>query len=234
MDRDEKSRHVVDLFLAPKYLKQTKRSTTYAVSTSVHLKRLAAARGKAPTLRGQGQALQDAWFEYLRDGAGLKVLRGAAKMRRGDDWQPPEELEAERVSDRFEAVFNERLFPEYEMELCPPTPEEEVILKRARKSLDEAAMKAAKNARREAEKAKQEAIKAKAQAAKVKREFELSLARIEDFIRLRTDDYSHSDFTNFFRRKLNHGNSIPTQDVAHRFLNNYRDTSPHGHFHQPY
>lgn len=160
VDRDEKSRHVVDLILAPKYLKETKRGTSYAVSTSVHLKRLAAERGKAPTLRGQGQALQDAWFDYLRDKVGLNVERGAAKSVPGDDWLSPEELEAERISDRFEAVLSERLFPENEMDLRPPTPEEEVILKRAQKALDAAAKKAVEETRRKAESDRQSALKA--------------------------------------------------------------------------
>lgn len=97
VDRDEKSRHVVDLFLAPKYDKQTKRKTQKAISTSKHLKELAVARGRAPTLRGQGQALQDAWHEYMRDYMNLDVQRGEPKKRPGSDWQRPEDLEADRV-----------------------------------------------------------------------------------------------------------------------------------------
>lgn len=99
VDRDEKSRHVVDLFLAPKYEKITKRRSQAAITTSKHLKDLAAARGKAPTLRGQGQALQDAWFEYLRDRMQLDVARGAPKQQPGDDWQTPEQLELERLRE---------------------------------------------------------------------------------------------------------------------------------------
>ena len=111
VDRDEKGRHVVDLFLAPKYQKVTKRGSKLAVSTSKHLKELAAERGKAPTLRGQGQALQDAWFEYLRDQMGLDVKRGAKKALPGDDWQTPEELELERLREEQEAIKaeNQRL-----------------------------------------------------------------------------------------------------------------------------
>lgn len=111
VDRDEKGRHVIDLFLAPKYQKVTKRGSKLAVSTSRHLKELAAERGKAPTLRGQGQALQDAWFEYLRDQMGLDVKRGAKKALPGDDWQTPEELELERLREEQEAIKaeNQRL-----------------------------------------------------------------------------------------------------------------------------
>jgi hypothetical protein len=97
IDRDEKSRHVVDLFVAPGYRKITKRRSQPAISTSKHLKDLAAKRGKSPTLRGQGQALQDAWFEYLRDEVGLDVARGAEKKLPGSDWKAAEELELERL-----------------------------------------------------------------------------------------------------------------------------------------
>lgn len=107
VDRDEKSRHVVDLFIAPKYEKVTKRMTQTAISTSKHLKDLAAERGKAPTLRGQGQALQDAWFEYLRDEVGLDVRRGAEKKQPGSDWKAAEELELERLRDEQAAATRE-------------------------------------------------------------------------------------------------------------------------------
>lgn len=102
VDRDEKSRHVVDLFIAPKHLKDYKIDkngkippSRQKVSTSKDLKVLAEKFGRAPTLRGQGQALQDAWFDYLK-GIGLGVERGQAKKRPGDDWLSPEELEIDR------------------------------------------------------------------------------------------------------------------------------------------
>jgi len=102
VDRDEKSRHVVDLFIAPKHRKDYKIDkngkippSRQKVSTSKDLKALAEKFGRAPTLRGQGQALQDAWFDYLK-GIGLGVQRGQAKKRPGDDWLSPEELEIDR------------------------------------------------------------------------------------------------------------------------------------------
>lgn len=104
VDRDEKSRHVVDLFLAPRYEKVTKRRSQTAITTSKHLKDLAAERGKAPNLRGQGQALQDAWFEYLRDQMQLNVARGEPKQQPGDDWQTPEQLELERLREERAAL----------------------------------------------------------------------------------------------------------------------------------
>lgn len=107
VDRDEKSEHVVDLFVAPKYEKVTKRGSKLAVSTSKHLKELAAKRGKAPTLRGQGQALQDAWFEHLRDKMDLDVKRGAKKRLPGDDWETPEQLELSRLAEEVEKARQE-------------------------------------------------------------------------------------------------------------------------------
>lgn len=114
VDRDEKGRHVVDLFLAPKYQKLTKRGSKLALSTSKHLKELAATRNKAPNLRGQGQALQDAWFEYLRDRMQLHVRRGVAKKLPGEDWQTPEELELERLREMQSGIRakNQRLAEE--------------------------------------------------------------------------------------------------------------------------
>lgn len=95
VDRDEGSRHVVDLFLAPKYEKKTKHTSKLAVSTSIHLKALAEKHGRAPTLRGQGQALQDAWHQYLQREMGLDVQRGSPKRFPGSDWQTPEDIGVE-------------------------------------------------------------------------------------------------------------------------------------------
>lgn len=119
VDRDEKSRHVVDLFLAPKYNKQTKRKTQKAISTSKHLKELAVARGRAPTLRGQGQALQDAWHEYMRDYMNLDVRRGEPKKRPGSDWQTPEDLEADRV-EKLATNFIDSMKPPTRLDLLRP------------------------------------------------------------------------------------------------------------------
>ena len=109
MDRDEKSRHVVDLFLAPRYTKATKHKSETAISTSRHLKALAENHGKAPTLRGQGQALQDAWFQYLTREMGLSVQRGSAKKRAGDDWVTPEDLDRERLQEENQTLAAENL-----------------------------------------------------------------------------------------------------------------------------
>lgn len=104
VDRDEKGKHIVDLFLAPKYQKKTKHTEKTAVATSKHLQDLAVAVGrwspikskKAP-LRVQGQALQDAVYSYFHEVMGLQsVQRGSAKKQPGDDWLSAEELEIER------------------------------------------------------------------------------------------------------------------------------------------
>ena len=71
------------------------------------MKELATKRGKSPTLRGQGQALQDAWFEYLRDEVGLDVKRGAEKKLPGSDWKSAEELELERLRREQAAASRE-------------------------------------------------------------------------------------------------------------------------------
>jgi hypothetical protein len=104
IDRDERSQHVVDLFMAPKYLKQTKHQSRIAVSTTKHLSDLAIAQGhwqsgskfKAP-MWAQGQALQTAWYMHLKDEMGLDVRRGEPKKSLGADWRSPEMLAREEA-----------------------------------------------------------------------------------------------------------------------------------------
>lgn len=111
LDRDEKGRHVVDLFVAPIYQKITKRTSKRAVSISRDLKNLAVERGKwvagkypAP-LALQGQALQDAFHDYLVGQMGLvSAERGKSKARPGSDWRSAEELEASRLRAEAEAI----------------------------------------------------------------------------------------------------------------------------------
>ena len=111
VDRDETSRHNVDLFLTPIYEKQYKpdkygnpQESKQKVSVTRGLKDLAKKYGKSFGLKGQGQALQDAWFEYLRDEMGLPgVVRGSPKKTAGSDRLTPEELEIERKSIELDA-----------------------------------------------------------------------------------------------------------------------------------
>jgi hypothetical protein len=86
VDRDEKSQHVVDVFVAPKYIKKTKHQAKVAVSMTHHLKALAVEYGQQTGPHGCARALQDALFEYLRDDMGLTdVTRGTPKQVK----QPP-------------------------------------------------------------------------------------------------------------------------------------------------
>lgn len=93
MDRDERSLTNADLFIAPRYLKKTKHSEKLAISLSRHLKLLAAEHGTlsddADILRGQGQALQDAFAQFLRS-RGYQAIRGQKKTSRDPDWVSPE------------------------------------------------------------------------------------------------------------------------------------------------
>lgn len=99
VDRDEQSRHVVDLFIAPKYIKKTKHQNKLAVTMSVHQKELAQKYNCPPTPVGTGRALQDALFEYLRDQMRLKgVKRGEPKLIPGPDWKLPEQLRMDELA----------------------------------------------------------------------------------------------------------------------------------------
>lgn len=101
VDRDEKSRHLVDLFIAPKYMKTTKHQEKVAVTMSRHQKELAQKYNCPPTPIGTGRALQDALFEYLRDEMHLTgVKRGEPKLIPGPDWKLPEQLRMEELADQ--------------------------------------------------------------------------------------------------------------------------------------
>lgn len=100
VDRDEQSRHVVDFFIAPKYVKKTKHQEKVAVTMSRHQKELAEKYNCPPTPIGTGRALQDALFEYLRDQMHLSgVKRGEPKLIPGPDWKSAEQLRSEELDD---------------------------------------------------------------------------------------------------------------------------------------
>lgn len=168
IDRDEKSRHVVDLFLAPKYEKKTKHTSKLAISTTKHLKDLAAKYERAPTLRGQGQALQDAFADFLRIEGYTAVKRGQPKKLPGNDRLEPEELEAERL-DELAANLIDNMKPPTRLDLVRPDAWFANFLDNARSDMEplllEASKTAAERVRRiEAEKRASEAENAASEA----------------------------------------------------------------------
>lgn len=126
LDRDEKGRHGVDVFFAPRYAKTTAKGTEDWISLSKFSKELARERfgQRQKTVKNpktkkfepvfdkktgkpvmvwndsgyfQGRALQDAFFEHLRDDMGLKwAVRGERKKTRDDDWETPEQIGAKK------------------------------------------------------------------------------------------------------------------------------------------
>jgi hypothetical protein len=104
LDRDERSRHVVDLFVAPKYVKKTKRTEKVAVSMTRHLKLLAKKHGRPPTPPGIGSALQDELFEYFKEIGLERVQRGGEKELPGKDWRSSEMLRSEQLN-RLESTL---------------------------------------------------------------------------------------------------------------------------------
>lgn len=113
IDRDERSTGNVDLFLAPVYMKTTKRQSKRAVSMTHHLKLLAEKRGRTATAnsaRGsmiaQGQALQDELTAWLR-ARGIAAERGQAKTTDGRDTVLPEVLGARHDREAAEKARQE-------------------------------------------------------------------------------------------------------------------------------
>ena len=108
LDRDEKGRKNVDIFVAPKYLKHTKKGSHVWVSTSRDLKELAKAYrpykdedgNPITTPKVCGQALQDALHEYFMRVMELPgVERGSPKLKRGSDWKDAEQLRMEELAE---------------------------------------------------------------------------------------------------------------------------------------
>lgn len=115
MDRDERSLNSVDLFLAPRYLKVTKRKSEEAVSLTRFGKLLAEKRGiedrsdsAKGSMQAQGSALQDELADWLT-ARGFQAQRGQPKDRDGDDWKTPEVMGAKKDRAAVEAFIAEQL-----------------------------------------------------------------------------------------------------------------------------
>lgn len=131
IDRDEKGKHGVDVFFAPRYEKKTANDLTDWISLTKFGKERARERlGQKqeekynkktkewePQFKAdgspkmvwqdsayfQGQVLQDDWFEHLRDVVGLDwVLRGEKKVGRDPDRLEPEEYKLKQERKKLE------------------------------------------------------------------------------------------------------------------------------------
>lgn len=140
LDRDEKGRHGVDVFYAPRYGKKTAKGITEWISLSKFSKEMARDRlGKRQkTVKNkkteqfdpvfdedgesvmvwndsghfQGRALQDAWHEHLQDSMGLEwAERGQRKKGREPDRLEPEEYAAKQEQAKFSAELKHQLKP---------------------------------------------------------------------------------------------------------------------------
>lgn len=140
IDRDEKGQHGVDVFFAPRYEKHTKsKGAEQWISLSKFSKENARTRyekrektkknpktGKfEPVLDDdgkpikvwndadvfQGRALQDAWFEHLRDnvGARYEVERGKRKKGRDPDRLSPEDYAVEQERQKLKVELERQL-----------------------------------------------------------------------------------------------------------------------------
>lgn len=94
LDRDERGRHTVDAFLLPRYKFRYKDGrTARKASVSKFTKAEAVRRFGRDDRRSQGSALQDAFYEHLRDRMGLEgVLPPERKKTTTKDRLEPEVL----------------------------------------------------------------------------------------------------------------------------------------------
>jgi len=102
VDRDEEGRHVVDLFLAPKYQKETARKRQWAISVSKHGKDNAKKwRYKHYNGVTNGKAIQDQLHWYLKNVMCLEgVQRGGEKEHAGEDRKTREQHKQEVLEER--------------------------------------------------------------------------------------------------------------------------------------
>lgn len=131
IDRDERGKHGVDVFFAPRYEKKTAKDLTDWISLTKFGKERARERlgqkqeekynkktkewepqfktDGSPKMvwqdsaHFQGQVLQDEWFEHLRDVVGLDwVLRGEKKVGRDPDRLEPEEYKLKQEREKLD------------------------------------------------------------------------------------------------------------------------------------
>ncbi len=130
LDRDEKGRHGVDVFFAPRYAKTTKHGKTDWISlTKFGKERAVEIFGQKPLRKKnnegefkpvedddgnpvmvdcdsqyyQGRAFQDLWFKHLRDQVGLGwVERGKKKVGRDQDRLEVEEFKFQREREKLD------------------------------------------------------------------------------------------------------------------------------------
>lgn len=103
LDRDERGQHGVDVFFMPRYEHRYKngRVTTKA-SPSKFSKAEAKRRYGRDDVRSQGSALQDAWYEYLRDEVQLVGVEPPDRKKLSiKDRLEPEEYGLEQDRLRF-------------------------------------------------------------------------------------------------------------------------------------
>lgn len=91
LDRDEKGRHSVDVFMMPRHdFRYKDGRVAKRAAVSKHTKAEAQRRYGKQDRRAQGSALQDAWFDYMRDEIGLDVLPPQRKKAAAKDRLEPE------------------------------------------------------------------------------------------------------------------------------------------------
>lgn len=105
VDRDEKGRTNVDLFVTPKYIKRTKHTEKMAVSMTRDLKAVADKYSRKQHKWDTGRALQDALYDYLENTVGLEgVKRGEPKKVAGSDWDTAEQLRMAELAEKERQV----------------------------------------------------------------------------------------------------------------------------------
>lgn len=100
LDRDEQGQHTVDIFAMPTYERTYKDGrTARRAAVSKFTKAEAKRRFGRDDRRAQGSALQDSWFEYLRDEFGLDNVQRPTRKK---------SLAADRVEPEFASLRREK------------------------------------------------------------------------------------------------------------------------------
>ncbi|MGD7651434.1 hypothetical protein, partial [Ralstonia pseudosolanacearum] len=112
IDRDDQGQHTVDVFLMPRHDFTYKDGRTVKrAAVSKFSKAQAKVRFGKEDPRSQGSALQDAWYEFLREDLsyGEQVLPPQRKKTRTKDRLEPGEYALKQESARLSAEAQQRL-----------------------------------------------------------------------------------------------------------------------------
>lgn len=156
-DTDERGSGVVDVFMSPIRQQNHKSGKSKIVISCRKAKEELLAEEKKidPSLKTSGAAMQSSWARWCQTNLDVRIERGTPKIETQKN-----HIHADiyaKTADNAVQILNDHLFPDPFQPPRPPTPEEEIILKRTQEELEKIKRKATDQARRQANEIRQSA-----------------------------------------------------------------------------